>query len=840
MKRTLSLFAAALILTAVILLIPFPQVRYGAGFVLLWLLPGLIWINFLSPASFDTLERVMVGLGLSYVITLPVVLLAVYLPGALTRELLLFLMMVVMGLPVLGQFIRQKRGMASESPSAATDAGLWWQQAWFWLLVVLLVAAAVRLLNLNYAEFQGDEGAVLVRAARILTGEDGVIFQHKKGPAELLIVMANWSLAGITSEWMARLSFAWASLLGVAGVFLFGRRLRGLPVAVIAGLLVAIEGYLVGFGRIVQYQSVVFALSTLGLFCLLLYAKQGRGLLVWLAAAFFAVGAWAHYDAMLALPAGLLLLASRLWQDRAQWRRWLLPVVGAGVLGVILLALFYLPFGRSPEAGNTAFYLGNRLGSDQTFFNHLISAFERTAVYNSIYFMALIVFGLAAQTLFAWRRWSRVGLVLAAVLLLAVSTTLAKPEWWEFGELTMAWLPATLWIIGSLLIPRQKMGTRAVWLWFGVPFLFYSFFVAQPLTHIYTAVPGAAMLAGLGFVYVGEWLAGYSKTAVRVAVVVGLGVYALGLFYVNIMFVDHTPEYRRNYPEMKNPLFWTPYGDEMPKEGLFGFPYRAGWKTVGYLLESGELSGSYDSNEERDVTDFYTRQAMRLNCATPDMYVTAVNVQDEVPIRYDQIEADYAPNAIVTVAGKPKITVYQRHYAGEPQTYAAEDYDWLYDLGSTPAKMSVQTPAITGDAPTGFTPINGQIGDFAHLIGYQIDTTYAQPGGYVDLTLLWETLGSAPIDYQLFTHLHDGENMRGQLDGQPMCSSAPTSKWLSDQYVIDPYRIPIQPEAALGSVPLTVGMYNLATLQRLPSFAADGTQIGDTIHITDVEIQSGE
>ncbi len=92
----------------------------------------------------------------------------------------------------------------------------------------MLVATAVRFINLGYAEFQGDEGAVLVRAARILMGEDGVVFQHKKGPAELLIVMANWSLTGITSEWMARLPFAWASILGVAGIFLFGRRLKGL------------------------------------------------------------------------------------------------------------------------------------------------------------------------------------------------------------------------------------------------------------------------------------------------------------------------------------------------------------------------------------------------------------------------------------------------------------------------------------------------------------------------------------------------------------------------------------------------------------------------------------
>ena len=122
MKRILMLFGMALMATAVIWLIPAPQIRYGASFALLWLLPGLIWISFLRPASFDFLERWVVGLGLNYVITLPVVLLAVYLPGPLTSELLMFLMLMVMALPVLAQFIRQKRGMTTVSEMATADA----------------------------------------------------------------------------------------------------------------------------------------------------------------------------------------------------------------------------------------------------------------------------------------------------------------------------------------------------------------------------------------------------------------------------------------------------------------------------------------------------------------------------------------------------------------------------------------------------------------------------------------------------------------------------------------------------------------------------------------------
>ncbi len=124
MKRTLSLFMAALMATAVILLIHSPQIKYLAGFALLWLLPGLIWMSVLSPDSFDKLERIVVGLGLSYVVTLPVVLVAAYLPGALTPELLLIVMLAAMGLPVLLQFIQQKRGIVSSPAADLAETGV--------------------------------------------------------------------------------------------------------------------------------------------------------------------------------------------------------------------------------------------------------------------------------------------------------------------------------------------------------------------------------------------------------------------------------------------------------------------------------------------------------------------------------------------------------------------------------------------------------------------------------------------------------------------------------------------------------------------------------------------
>jgi hypothetical protein len=78
--------------------------------------------------------------------------------------------------------------------------------------------------------------------------------------------------------------------------------------------------------------------------------------------------------------------------------------------------------------------------------------------------------------------------------------------------------------------------------------------------------------------------------------------------------------------------------------------------------------------------------------------------------------------------------------------------------------------------------------------------------------------------------------MWGQLDGQPVCGTLPTSEWEPGQYVVDPYRIAISDEAPPGAVPLTVGMYDLATMQRLPVTASDGAPAGDYITISEVEI----
>jgi hypothetical protein len=518
--------------------------------------------------------------------------------------------------------------------------------------------------------------------------------------------------------------------------------------------------------------------------------------------------------------------------------------VVAALAGVALVSLFYVPFTLSPSIGSTMRYLSGRVGREQRFFSNLWPEFELSTVYNSIYSLALVMVVLAAQGTATWSRWGRVGTAIACTLLAAVLFAFIAPKLQGIGsgdlprQCTWVWIPSVLWVGGALLAPGLSLGTRAVWLWMSVPALFYLFFVAEPLTHIHTALPAAFTLVGIALVRSGRWLAQRSRILALATGIVGVATYALWAYYTVMVFVDHTPEYRRTFPQSRHPLYWTPYR-AIPERGLFGFPYRAGWSVVGYLMGEGALSGSYNSNEEPMITQVYTRQATRLGCGDTDLYVIGVNVQDEIDIRWDEVQGGYHPTAVVTVSGEPKLTVYVREPVDEPAVYRAEDYGHLSDATMTPDRIAWPPIAEGGTAGQGaYVASQVIIGDFTRLLGYRVDTSHATPGGYVDLTVLWHVLSSTPADYKVFTHLHDGQVMRGQFDGHPVCGTRPTSRWKPGHLITDLYRIPIQGDTPLGPIPLTIGLYDAETMQRQSVATLDGQPAGDHVHLTDITVRS--
>ena len=726
---------------AAILLLPPGDLRAAASFTLLWVLPGWAW---------GLRGRWLLGLGLGIAVNALLALLLHYLPGPIpfTASLAVFSLSAL--LPMF---------LPRPAPRPCFRFSISWA-------LPLLIALVFRLPDLGYSEFQGDEALAMVRAAKAAEGDDGQLYLHQKGPVEILLPLATWRLAGAIDEFWARLPFAWVSLLGIAAIAQLGTRWFGRRAGCLAGLIMAVNGFHTAFGRIVQYQSIVVGMGLLALLALDEYREHGHARDLLLGAALLAVGALAHYDTALVLPAALPLALR--WTPGKPWRlQDRAPVLAYGsaiLLGLAIVALFYVPFVLHPNFAKTLGMVGGGRVGGGLYWN-VGKAWDMSTLYCSTYYVILL-------------------------LVLAPASLLLRP--WP------RYLPLA-------------------WLLFAVPLAFYLFFVLDPRTHIYTACPGLALLAAAFATAVWERL---RRPGWRWGLLAaGAGWYALCAGYNWLLFVSHTPEYERTWPTHKSALYWTTY-DALPLHGRFGFPHRAGWHAIAGLISEGQIAGILASNEEPEITAWYTRQSPRTRCSRPDVYIIAQNLQDEVKVNCDELDREYQLAGTVRVEGEPRISWYTRRAGQAMEVDAAGYHQWW-----RPEEL---LPRVSGWTHT----VGQTLGGTVQLLGYDLESDQARPGGWIQVTLYWRPLVPLSRNYQVFTHLYDGR-LWAQHDGAPQCASNPTTFWEPGQVILDAHLLSIPADAPTGPMPLLVGMYDLITEERLSvPGAADAA-----VHLTDVEIQ---
>lgn len=137
------------------------------------------------------------------------------------------------------------------------------------------------------------------------------------------------------------------------------------------------------------------------------------------------------------------------------------------------------------------------------------------------------------------------------------------------------------------------------------------------------------------------------------------------------------------------------------------------------------------------------------------------------------------------------------------------------------------------------TPDLGQrlgatFGDQIQLVGYRVAQDQAPAGGALTLTLYWQAERKPDADYTVFMHLVDQDGKRwGQHDGYPTGNYLLTSAWEPGRLLRGEYAVPIAREAPPGEYHLLVGLYNLATMRRLPVGA---TPASDSINLRPVSV----
>jgi hypothetical protein len=144
-------------------------------------------------------------------------------------------------------------------------------------------------------------------------------------------------------------------------------------------------------------------------------------------------------------------------------------------------------------------------------------------------------------------------------------------------------------------------------------------------------------------------------------------------------------------------------------------------------------------------------------------------------------------------------------------------YAWLYRTHEGPIPASfAQTPLST--------TFDGRI----ELLGYTLNETQFRLGESLLLALYWQPTTAMPEDYTVFVHLlSEQEELLAQQDNQPARSTRPTYTWAAGEIIEDTYEIVIPSDAPPGEYSLSVGMYELATSERLPVTDAAGLSLSD-------------
>jgi 4-amino-4-deoxy-L-arabinose transferase-like glycosyltransferase len=792
--------------------------------LLLIALPGYLVVAILPLSRpLGPLEQVLLSGGFSYAVAVLAGLTVFYVGGRLTpQSVLAAYVLVILALVALSW------RPGGDIPALRPD----WRRL-SPVIVLLIFGAYFRLWGLGYSDFLVDETLVLRQVVAAVGGEPGALFQHFKGPGETFWAGLFCILVGRLDELTARLPFVLVGILDVAAFYLAGRELFGERVGLAAGALAALNGFFVGFSRLVQYQSLVLLMATLCIWAV--YRWYGDGDRAWLvvAAAIGAMGLLAHYEIAFLLPGILYLLWKKRAAIRAERRAYLRTFLAATLAGVLLLAYFAVPYLLSPGAAQTARHVSSVVGGE-SLYNHLNWLLQITQFFNTTYYailiVALFVFALPGPLRGVGRRQAVYALCAAGavVALLALFSGFAELNWALAVSLAVFLLLATS--------AGASVAYKVTLTWFAVPFFVYVFFVRMPRTHFYVLFIAGTLLAAVGLVNAYEFIRQWPRQkglrrAVAASGLAGLlALYLLSAYGIHLLFARYDLEYLFNYPRDANPLYWVDadYRDRYLALN-YGIPLRAGWQMVSELYRTGTLQGDWQSNDRGKRIDWYTLSRPQNGDCYPRYYfITEFDLRSRT-VSDTILEQDYALWARVWSGGQLKMSIYTLG----PESVAA---DAVLDF-QEPLRYDTYTTWDSFNYSTTY-PANANVNlaGRARLVGYEVDNWQARPGGKIAITLYWQAIERMDRRYKVFVHVEDSR-MWGQQDAEPRCGTRPTAEWEPGRVVMDRHLVALAPDTPPGEHPLNVGLYDEASGQRLEVLDEQGAAQGNFISLGKVVVR---
>src|SRR3989344_5282848 len=225
-------------------------------------------------------------------------------------------------------------------------------------LILLLTAFSLRIINLGYSDYQGDE----IKALFLPDSGQNItdfLLDQRKGPIQFIATfLIKFINQMYSSELVTRLPFAIAGILAILVFYKLLRLYFDEDTAFFSSFFLSTNGFLIAFSRIVQYQSfvILFMLLTLYFFGLAAKYETWRTKGVYMGFICWTVSILSHYDGIFIFPFAFYLLFQT-FKGRSSSRK---TLVLALTLFITLIAVFYIPFILSLSQ-NTLEYWQNRL-----------------------------------------------------------------------------------------------------------------------------------------------------------------------------------------------------------------------------------------------------------------------------------------------------------------------------------------------------------------------------------------------------------------------------------------------------------------------------------------------
>ena len=842
-RTAIGLLVALLVGNAIILYASpgWTWLRWPAALAFMFVLPGWAWLPVLGWLQTSrVLERIVLVAGLSSLLSALALLIALLaLPGLFQETTVLVALSLVCLAGLLAQVLT-----GSRTPSVTPPLEWPARTVLLILLLIIAVAAVTRLTRLGYAEFHEDELENMRLIVRAYKGETYAPFLDSKGPIHWLLPAGLWFLNGWLSEGLARAPFAITSLLLVPVVYVLGRRMSGRDsIGLIAAGFVTANGFFVAYARFVENQSLILFWGALAMWFAYRYYREELPHFLFYIALALAVGLIAHPDVLLYLP----VFAYMVWQkERSRpgpaWRQQWPRLAGAGALFTGLLAIFYVPYLADPQIGLVFDYFSSDRIGGALFYNSLEDMFEQDALYSTRYHAPVLVALLGWLLARNFARQGRRGWLLFLGLGLAVVSTQALPQLWLFGGINLAFVPFALLTLALLLLPGTDFETKTLFLWLAVPLGALVFLAKDAADHVQVAYAAWALLAALalqdGWVTLSPpaGLPHRAGLAVKAVIcLVLLLVFGLIFAYQYLTFNSRVIDYwqaKIDYETNPGSLYGRLYGSISRPRKIFGNPSLSGWKTAGYLWETGAMGGDFRSvNESYAIPVWYTFETPRSCYEDPRHYWLRRDWQGWPEEEQEIIDQGYSLTRIVQVDREPMLRLYEKSAApASPEVLDLEDYRRLFDRLATPARFA--RDEITG-RHTSFN-FAGKL----RLLGFNLAPEPVKAGQLLPVTVYWESLAPMTSRYRGFVHLVAADDSRwGQHDDDPACRLL-TTDMRPGQRSFRQFRLPVDPAAPPGEYRVVFGLYDPATLERLEiSDETTGQPAGNSLVLGRVKVE---